>query len=65
MYWTPERLLLVAVVITLISIDGLYRAWLQRSDERIGSRLFATYTVILVVGSSLAWLGFFIEWFQS
>jgi hypothetical protein len=61
-YFTPDRLLLVAVVITLISVDGVYRAWRQWEDERIGKRLFTTYTVLLVVGSGLAWLGFLLEW---
>lgn len=59
---TPDRLLLVAVVVTLISIDGVYRAWLQRADQRISNRLFVFYTVALVVGSGLAWLGFFLRW---
>lgn len=61
MYFTPDRLLLIAVVMTLISADGLYRAWLQRRDERISPRLFAIYATVLVLGSSLAWIGFFLE----
>lgn len=58
---TPDRLLLVAVVVTLISIDGIYRAWKQRADERIGNGLFTFYTVALVVGSGMAWVGFFMR----
>lgn len=61
MYFTPDRLLLIAVVITLISVDGLYRAWLQRADARIGTRLFVFYAVVLGLGSSLAWVGFFLR----
>lgn len=62
MYFTLDRLLIIAVVITLISVDGIYRAWLQRSDERIGARLFLFYAVVLVLGSSLAWVGFLVKW---
>ncbi len=61
MYLTPDRLLLIAVVVTLISIDGVYRAWLQRADERIGHRLFVFYTTLLAVGSGMAWVGFFLN----
>lgn len=61
-YFTADRLLLIAVVITLISIDGIYRAWRQRADERIGTRLFTAYTAALLTGSSMAWVGFFLEW---
>ncbi len=64
-YWTPERLLMIAVVITLISVDGVYRAWLQRADERIGPRLFVVYTVVLALGSGLVWFGFFVRWLNS
>jgi hypothetical protein len=62
MYWTLDRLLLIAVVITLISADGLYRAWHQRLEEKIGQRLFWVYVVSLVSGSTLAWIGFLIRW---
>lgn len=61
MYFTPDRLFLIAVVMTLIALDGVYRAWLQREGERISDRLFATYTGVLALGSSLAWFGFFLE----
>lgn len=64
MFWTPDRLLLIAMVMTLISIDGVYRAWHQRKDERIGPRLFTAYAVVLIVGSGLAWLGFILVWLQ-
>ena len=60
--FTPDRLLLIAVVVTLISVDGLYRAWKQREDERIGPRLFVVYASVLALGSSLAWVGFFVAW---
>ncbi|HEX7069946.1 MAG TPA: hypothetical protein VF190_04030 [Rhodothermales bacterium] len=59
MFFTPDRLLLIAVVITLISVDGLYRAWKQRGEERIGVRLFAFYATALGVGTVLVWTGFF------
>ena len=62
MYFTPERLLIIAVVMTLISLDGGYRAWKQHRDEKIGDRLFVFYVVALATGSSLAWIGFLIEW---
>ncbi len=62
MYWTPARLLTIAVVITLISIDGVYRAWRQRADDRLDPRLFTTYVTVLLIGDGLAWLGFFVEW---
>ncbi len=65
MYWTLDRLLLVAVVVSLISLDGLYRAWRQRSEERIGPRLFLFYAATLAAGSTLAWAGFFIEWAKT
>jgi hypothetical protein len=64
MFWTPDRLLLIAIVITLISIDGVYRAWRQRKEERIGARLFTAFAVTLIVGSGLAWLGFFLVWLR-
>jgi len=62
MVLTPDRLLLLAVVVTLISVDGVYRAWLQRADARIGNRLFVFYAAALAVGTGLAWLGFFLRW---
>ena len=62
MYWTLDRLLLVAVVITLISMDGCYRAWQQRKEEKIGVRLFRFYAAMLAAGSGLAWTGFLVEW---
>lgn len=58
MYFTPDRLLLIAVIITLISVDGLYRAYRQRNDERIGPRLFAVYAATLGTGTLLVWIGF-------
>lgn len=64
MYWTLDRLLLVAVVITLISVDGVYRAWKQWKEERIGRKLFVTYASALAVGSGLAWFGFLVEWLE-
>ena len=59
--FTPDRLLLIAVVITLISVDGFYRAWKQRSAEQIGQRLFTFYAVALTMGILLVWFGFFVE----
>jgi hypothetical protein len=58
-YFTPDRLLLIAVVITLISADGLYRAWIQRGENRIGRRLFTFYATVLGAGTALVWTGFF------
>lgn len=60
MYFTPDRLLLIAVVITLISMDGFYRAWKQREEDRIGQRLFTAYAAVLATGTVLVWAGFFI-----
>lgn len=71
MYWTPDRLLLIAdvvsaaVVMTLLSVGGGYRAWRQRAEARIGTGLFATYVGLLATGSSLAWFGFFVGWLQA
>lgn len=62
MYWTTDRLLLIAVVMTLISIDGIYRAWKQHDDEQIGSQLFSFYVSTLVFGSGLTWYGFLVKW---
>jgi hypothetical protein len=62
---TPGRLLLLAVVVTLASADGLYRAWRQRTEERIGRRVFILYAVALVAGSSLAWAGFLVSWLEG
>ena len=62
MYFTPDRLLLIAVVITLISADGVYRARRQWEEERIGPRLFAGYVGTLALGRTLAWVGFLVEW---
>ncbi|PSQ80868.1 MAG: hypothetical protein BRD45_03255 [Bacteroidetes bacterium QS_8_64_10] len=62
MYFTPDRLLLIAVVMTLISADGLYRAWKQHQDEKIGDRLFAFYAGTLGLGSGMTWIGFLTEW---
>lgn len=59
MYFTPDRLLLIAVVITLISVDGFYHAWRQRGEEKIGSKLFTTYAAVLGAGTVLVWVGFF------
>lgn len=59
---TADRLLILAIVLTLISIDGGYRAWKQRSHEQIGKRLFYFYMAILLLGSALAWIGFFLRW---
>ena len=64
-YFTLDRLLLIAVVLTLISVDGVYRAWQQRADERISPRLFTLYAVSLGAGSGLAWLGFLLEWMTA
>ena len=62
MYWTTDRLLLIAVVMTLISVDGIYRAWLQRAEEEIGERLFTFYVTAFALGSGLTWYGFFVKW---
>ena len=65
MYFTPERLLLIAVVISLISADGVYRAWRQRRDGCISPRLFTGYVATLALGSTLAWVGFLVEWLDG
>ncbi len=65
MYFTTDRLLLIAVVMTLISLDGIYRAWRQRASERIDNRLFVVYVTVLALGSGLAWAGFFQKWMAS
>ena len=62
MYFTLDRLLLIAVVMTLISMDGVYRAWRQRKAEQISPRLFMIYAGALGLGSALAWLGFLTQW---
>lgn len=62
---TPGRLLLVAVVVTLASADGLYRAWRHRAEERIGRRVFLFYAAVLIAGSSLAWAGFLVTWLEG
>ena len=62
MYWTADRLLLVAIVMTLISVDGIYRAWKQHAEEEIGQRLFTFYVVTLGLGSGLTWYGFLVKW---
>lgn len=61
-YFTPDRLLLIAIIITLISADGVYRAWKQRGDELIGPRLFVTYAGVLALGTALVWVGFIVGW---
>ena len=65
MYFTPHRLLLIAVVITLIAVDGIYRAWVQHSNDEIGPRLFVFYTGTLTLGSALTWVGFLVKWMDA
>lgn len=62
MILTLDRLLLLAIVMSLISADGIYRAWQQRQDGRIGHKLFLFFAGALIFGSGLAWFGFIIEW---
>jgi len=62
MYWTLERLLMIAVVMTLICMDGVYRAHKQYRDERIGKRLYLIYLTVLGIGGGLAWVGLLTKW---
>lgn len=58
MYFTPDRLLLIAVVVTLISADGFYRARRQRGENLIGHRLYVAYAAVLGAGTVMVWVGF-------
>ena len=62
MYFTPDRLLLIALVITLVSVDGMRHAWKQRQDGTIGDRLYYGYAAALGLGSTLTWVGFLARW---
>lgn len=61
-FWTPDRLLLAAILMTLLAADGIYRVWKQRREEAIGQKLFVFYTSVLTLGSSLTWFGFLLQW---
>ena len=62
MYFTPERLLMIAVVMTLISVDGARRAWQQHEDGTISGRLFVGYVTALSAGSSMTWISYLLTW---
>lgn len=62
MYWTLERLLMIAVVMTLVCMDGVYRAHKQHREEKISKRLYIGYLIALGAGSGLAWLGVLMKW---
>ena len=59
---SSDRLLILALVVTAASADGLRRAWRQRQEALISQRLFVTFCVALGVGVGLAWIGFLVEW---
>lgn len=61
-FWTPDRLFVAAIVMTLIAADGIYRVWKQRREEQIGQKLFLFYTTTLTFGSCLTWFGFLMQW---
>ncbi|HET6566925.1 MAG TPA: hypothetical protein VFG50_03105 [Rhodothermales bacterium] len=63
-FWTPDRLLVAAVVMTLLAADGIYRSWKQRQEEQIGPKLFVFYTGTLTLGSGLTWFGFLLQWLK-
>lgn len=65
MFFTPDRLLVLAVVITLIAVDGVRRMLQQRREGGIGELPFRIFLSTLIIGVILAWFGFFLVWLRS
>ncbi len=65
MFFTPERLLILAVVISLMTVDGVRRMLRQRQEGELGKRPFQILVTALGVGTALAWAGFLVVWLGS
>lgn len=62
MFFTPERLFVLAAAVTLLAADGVRRVRQQRRAEEVDRRTGRVYLAILIAGSVLAWAGFLVLW---
>ena len=60
-----DRLLILAVVVTLIAADGVRRIMQQRREKSIGDLPFRVFLSALIIGVALAWFGLLIVWLQA
>lgn len=58
MVLTPDRLLILAVAVSVLAADGIRRALQQRRDETLGRTPFRLFVGVLGLGAALAWLGY-------
>lgn len=65
MFFTPERLLVLALAVTLLAADGVRRVRQQRRSDEIDRRTGRVFLAILIAGSVLAWTGFLVVWMRN
>lgn len=64
-FLTPDRLLILALAVTVLAADGIRRMRRQRKEGELEPRVFQVFVAVLIAGSALAWSGFVIVWLRS
>ncbi|MFW5972377.1 MAG: hypothetical protein ACOCTG_00180 [Bacteroidota bacterium] len=58
MLLTADRLLVLAIGVTLLAADGYRRLRKQRREGELEDRPYRIFLAVLVVGTLLTWAGF-------
>jgi hypothetical protein len=64
MFFTPDRLLVLALAVTLLGADGIRRLWKQAKEGDLEPRAFRIMTSMLVAGLLLSWVGVVLAWLR-
>jgi hypothetical protein len=65
MIFTPDRLLVLAIAVTLLGADGVRRLWKQSREGDLEPRAFRIITSMLVAGLILSWVGVLLVWLRA
>lgn len=64
MVLTPDRLLILAVAISVMAADGIRRMIRQRKEGELADRPFRIFIAVLVAGVAFTWLGYVVAWLR-
>lgn len=62
MFFTPDRLLVLALAVSLLAADGVRRLWKQSKEEDVEPRALRVLASMLVAGLVLSWVGVFVSY---
>lgn len=65
MFFTADRLLVLALAVTLLAADGLRRVVRQWNEDELDPRAYRLMVSLLVAGILMSWSGVLLVWLRD